>query len=259
MKVAVRFIRNSTIVAVAFFVGYFVSPKTDEIGSENVLRLKQMGDLRDVEKKQLGTDEKFPSSRLESSIRFQDENPEVRLRAMVTAWYDDRLSLYSDTIDTMAERDVDPYVRRLAAWLSGGGGEPTLSAEVVSTQEDDLDMRIQRGLVEQPSQSAHQDDLGRVDEDLIAPLATLQPDEQQDYLHDLAYLDDDAAVDALSELVHHPDEHVQTIAVDELLGIMERKTGHFEQVVQVLTDHRFYLTEAQEEKFQRATDSMMVP
>lgn len=167
----------------------------------------------------------------------------VRILTLFNIWQHDAVATLAAEIDQLRTNDTEGSVRNLADWMLTDQNEhsyPVVETPVISDY-DNPDDQIHSVLSAQPKiyhQSLENPDFRP---DFLDQFYELPENEQLEYIKDLAQSHDDTAIDALNHLILDPDAAVQKAAIDELIRLLEDRTGHFEVIAEHLKQHVFFL------------------
>ena len=182
-----------------------------------------------------------------ASYSLKNHNASDRLNALFQYWIAQKIPNYRAEINFLAKNDPDLRVRNFAYWLINQ------STPASNNPVDNLDLRdsyqideaLQRSLYKDELMFAQNNETPQDEFDLIEPLYSMTPEEQQYYIGELVDANEDSAVDALQELIFVGDSTIQQDAIEGLLTILENDTGYSTEISETLEYISGYLTEQQ--------------
>jgi hypothetical protein len=178
-----------------------------------------------------------------------------RMNALFFIWRTNLVNDFHSEIQKLAQEDKNQHISSFAQWIlnptANTADSEQRQSELFITNFDDPEQQIMASLMEN-SFEAHQSSQHLPEsENLVNRIYQLPEKEQISYLKKLSRSQDDAAIDALCDLVSNYNLNIKNAAIDELLSLLEFRTGHFDRIVSNLRSYQAYLSDDQAQRFRR--------
>ena len=115
----------------------------------------------------------------------------------------------------------------------------------IDTELPDIDSQIQSELQLDETSLAQASEIIMLDDDWVEPLYSMTKQEQKKAIEQFIVSNDDNAVRALADLILSDEQFLQQKAIDGLITILEQRTGHYDQISEILSQNEAFLSDNQ--------------
>lgn len=195
-------------------------------------------------------------SGIDIETQLVSENDDDRMDALFYIWRTNLVEDFSPEIEKIAKADTNQYIVTFAQWIVNSQlmteSINSKQPEIVITDYENIEDQLKGSLVEDIFQFAQTD--GKLPSPnqkdiLLDTLYQLPEEEQIAYINDLSRSQEDAAIEALFEVVSHYNPNLKHAAIEELLTQLANRTGHFDIITEGLKKHQNDLSDDQQQRF----------